>query len=54
MVCVGAFVDFERSLDIVIVASHARGELGFLLGIVADFMGITNPAALGLVSLTHI
>ena len=53
VIAVFAFVDGEFG-GAVVVCGDLRGEFGFFLSGVADFMSITNPTALGLVGLVRV
>ena len=51
MVAIFTFVDMKRGGQMMVVLGDLGGDFGFLTGGVDDFLSITHPAALWLVSI---
>ena len=54
VVAVLAFVDGEAGGNLMVILSDTSGGLGIFARVVADFVHITNPTALGLVGLRQV
>ena len=49
MIGVGAFVDFEWGVEVVVVRSNLGSEFSFFFSAIANLMRITHPATLGFI-----
>ena len=54
MIAIFALINAEARSKMVIVLGDAGGGFGFFFSVVADFVGVADPAALGFVGLVFV
>ncbi len=54
MIAIFALINAEVRGEMVIVLGDAGGGFGFFFSVIADFVGVADPAALGFVDLVFV